>query len=64
MANNFRVWIEAGVGVGVGAEAEVCTRVGTQMQVEQREEVLSELVFEAEARVVFGGVIAEAEIVF
>ena len=60
LVNDFRVEIEA----GVGAEAEVCTRVGTQMQVEQREEVESELVFEAEARVVFGGVIAEAEIVF
>ena len=48
------------VGVGV----EVCTIVGTKRPAEQREEVLSEFVFEFEVMVVFGAVYAEAEIVF
>ena len=56
MVSDFQVGIEVGVGV--------CTTVGTLMTVEQREEVLSEFVFEFEARVVVGAVYAEAELVF
>ena len=56
MVRDFQVGIEFGVGV--------CIIVGTQMPVEQREEVLSEFVFEFEARVVFGAVYVEAELIF
>ena len=48
----------------VGIEVGVCIIVGTQMPVGQREEVLSEFVFEFEVRVVFGAVYVEAELIF
>ena len=51
-------------GFQVGIEVGVCIIVGTLMPVEQREEVLSEFVFEFEARVAFGAVYVEVELIF